>query len=90
MECVAEDEPQPLAGADEVGELAGGVGAREKEGEGDGGVDGGEGGAVKGRRDECHGEEDGVAGLVGGEAMVFGEGDCIYGETKVSVTFDVA
>lgn len=78
LEGIAKDEPESLAWADEVGELTGGVGAGEEEGERNGGVDGGEGGVVKRRRDEGQREENSVAGLVGGEAMVFGKGDCIY------------
>lgn len=67
-----------------MGELAGGIGAGEEEEQGDGGVGGGKGGVVEDGKDEGYGEEDGVAGLVGGEAVVFRKGDGILGRANVS------
>lgn len=75
LQQVAQDQPEAQARADEVAELAGEVAAGQEEAEGGGDVGSVEGLAVELREDESDGEEDGVARLVGGEAVVVGEGD---------------
>lgn len=76
---VAEEEPGAEAGADDVRELAREVAAGQEEAEGDGDVGRVEGLAVELRDDKGDGEEDRVAGLVGGEAVVIWKGDCVCG-----------
>lgn len=77
---VAEDEPQAQAGpaAGRVAELAGQVGPGQEEAQRGADVARVEDLAVELGQDGSDGEEDGVAGLVGSEAAVVGEGDCIF------------
>lgn len=85
LQEIAQDQPPPAPRADEVRQLAGEVPACQEQAQGDGDVGCVEGVAVEGGDDEGDGEEDGVACLVGGEAVVVWEGDCVcfYWEGEV-------
>lgn len=74
---IAQDQPQPQPRADDVAQLARQVAAREEEAERDADVGRVEHVAVELRDDDRDGQEHGVAGLVGGKAVIVGEGDCI-------------
>lgn len=77
LQEIAQDQPTPSPSPDEVGELAGEVPPREEQAQGDGDVGCVEGVAVQGGDDEGDGQEDGVACLIGGEAVIVWEGDCV-------------
>lgn len=74
---VAQDQPQAQARADDVAQLARQVAAREEEPQRDADVGRVEHVAVELGDDDRDCQEDGVARLVGGEAVVVWEGDCI-------------
>lgn len=80
LEEVAEEEPAAAAGADDVAQLAGQPGGGEEEAEGNGDVSRDEHLAVAFGEDNGEDQEDGVACLVGGEAVEVGEGDGICGK----------
>ena len=90
LDEVAEDEPEAAAGADDVAELARQPGGGEEEAEGDGDVGRDEHVAVHLREDDGEHQEDGVACLVGGEAVEVGKRDGICCGRGVLVISEVA
>lgn len=79
LEEVAQDQPAAAARADPVAELACKHGGEQEKAERDADVRRLEDGPVGFGQDDGQDEEDGIAGLVGGEAVEIGEGNGIFG-----------
>lgn len=75
LQEIARDQPAAAPGPDDVRQLAREAAPGQEQAQGDGDVGRVEGVPVEGGEDEGDGQEDGVARLVGDEAVVVGEGD---------------